>query len=70
MIYFIIYFILGAIVGGTTWFWNSTNHKDCVYEGSILIYLSGCIFLWPAVLVGTIIDIIRFIVKKYCNTKN
>ena len=59
MIYFIIYFILGAIVGCATWFWNSSNHKDCVYEGSILIYLFGCIFLWPAVLVATIIDIIK-----------
>jgi hypothetical protein len=67
MVYFIIYVIIGAVIGVLTWFWNSSQHKDCVNEGSILIYLFGCMFLWPAVLISTIIDIIKFITKEYCS---
>ena len=67
MIYVIIYAIVGAVIGVLSWFWNSSQHKDRIDEGGILIYLFGCIFLWPAVLISTIIDIIKFINKEYCS---
>ena len=64
MVYFIIYVIIGAVIGLLTWFWNSSKYSERINEGGILIYLIGCIFLWPAVFVATTMDMCVYIWNK------
>lgn len=67
MTFAIIYFILGIVIGIVSWFWHSSKHGSRIEEGNICIYLFGCIFVWPAVIIGIIIDLIQFITKEYCS---
>ena len=67
MISVIIYFILGIVIAIASWFWYSSKHSSRIEEGNICVYLFGCIFMWPAVIIGIIIDLIQFITKEYCS---
>ena len=63
LFYIIIYVILGIFTGFITLFYKDLKDNNI----HILFYLFGCIFLWPAVLINTIISIICLTIREYCS---
>ena len=63
LIYFLCYFIVGLVVALVNWFFIiSDDVKD---HTSIHLALPISVILWPAIFVGFIINIIKFIEKEY-----